>query len=118
MAANPDELIQRILVLAPIGRDAPAAAHHLADSNLTSVLCVDLADLNSKLLEGAAAALVTEEAFLEGGTQALEKWVANQPAWSDFPFIVLTSRATSPAPHTYRLRLLERLRHVFLVWPA
>ena len=26
MAANPEELINRILVLTPIGRDAPAAA--------------------------------------------------------------------------------------------
>ena len=41
--------------------------------------------------------LVTEEAFLLGGTQTLEKWVAGQPPWSDFPFIILTSRATSAA---------------------
>ncbi|HWL74983.1 MAG TPA: histidine kinase dimerization/phospho-acceptor domain-containing protein, partial [Burkholderiaceae bacterium] len=74
-----------------------------------------MADLNLKLLEGAAAALVTEEAFLEGGTQALEKWVANQPAWSDFPFIVLTSRATSPAAHAYRLRLLDSLGNVSML---
>src|SRR4029079_16690200 len=115
MAENPDELTQRILVLAPIGRDAPAAAHHLAESKLSCVICADLADLNIKLREGAAAALVTEEAFLENSTQALEKWVANQPAWSDFPFIVLTSRATSPAAHTYRLRLLESLGNVTML---
>jgi signal transduction histidine kinase/CheY-like chemotaxis protein len=115
MAANPEELIHRILVLAPIGRDAPAAAHNLTVSNLTCVICSDLDDLNAKLREGAAAALVTEEAFLEGGTQALENWVANQPAWSDFPFIVLTSRATSPAAHAYRLRLLESLGNVSML---
>jgi signal transduction histidine kinase/CheY-like chemotaxis protein len=115
MAANPDELNQRILVLAPIGRDASAAAHHLAESNLTCVTCADLADLNTKLREGAAAAVVTEEAFLEGSTQALEKWVANQPAWSDFPFLILTSRATSPAAHAYRLRLLETLGNVSML---
>lgn len=115
MAVNPDELIQRILVLAPIGRDAAAAVHHLAESNLTSVICADLADLNLKLREGAAAALVTEEAFLQGGTQALEKWVASQPPWSDFPFIVLTSHATSPAAHAYRLRLLESLGNVSML---
>jgi signal transduction histidine kinase len=115
MAANPDEVTQRILVLAPIGRDAPAAAHHLAESNLTCVICADLADLDTKLREGAAVALVTEEAFLQGSTQALEKWVANQPAWSDFPFIVLTSRATSLAAHAYRLRLLESLGNVSML---
>jgi signal transduction histidine kinase/CheY-like chemotaxis protein len=115
MAANPEELTQRILVLTPIGRDAPAAAHHLAESNLTCVICVDLDDLNTKLREGAAAALVAEEAFLQGSAQALEKWVANQPPWSDFPFIVLTSRATSPAAHAYRLRLLESLGNVSML---
>jgi signal transduction histidine kinase/CheY-like chemotaxis protein len=115
MAANPNELMQRVLVLAPIGRDAPAAAHNLSESKLTCVICSDLDDLNAKLREGAAAALVTEEAFLAGGTRALEKWVASQPAWSDFPFIVLTSRATSPAAHAYRLRLLESLGNVSML---
>ena len=47
--------------------------------------------------------------------QALEEWVANQRAWSDFPFIVLTSRATSPAAHAYRLRLLESLGNVSML---
>jgi signal transduction histidine kinase/CheY-like chemotaxis protein len=115
MAANPEELTQRILVLTPIGRDAPAAAHHLAESNLTCVICIDLDDLNTKLREGAAVAVVAEEAFLQGSTQVLEKWVANQPPWSDFPFIVLTSRATSPAAHAYRLRLLESLGNVSML---
>jgi signal transduction histidine kinase len=115
MAANPEELTQRILVLTPIGRDAPAAAHHLAVSNLTCVICVDLDDLNTKLREGAAVAVVAEEAFLQGSTQVLEKWVANQPPWSDFPFIVLTSRATSPAAHAYRLPLLESLGNVSML---
>ena len=115
MAASPEELADRIIVLAPIGRDAPAAAHHLAESKLACVICADLDDFNTKLSEGAAAALVTEEAFLRGSTQALEEWVANQPAWSDFPFIVLTSRATSPAAHAYRLRLLESLGNVSLL---
>jgi len=68
MAANPDGLTKRILVLAPIGRDAPAAAHHLAQNNLTCVICADLADLHTKLREGAAVALVTEEALLQGST--------------------------------------------------
>src|SRR6478752_4547967 len=115
MAANPEELINRILVLTPIGRDATAAAQNLAESNLPCVICLDLDDLNAKLREGAAAALVTEEAFLQGSVQTIEKWVASQPAWSDFPFIVLTSRATSSAAHAYRLRLLESLGNVSML---
>jgi KaiC/GvpD/RAD55 family RecA-like ATPase len=116
MSPNPNhELEHRVLVLAPIGRDAQAAAQHLTDSKLPSVVSQDLDDLLAKLLEGAAVALVTEEALLPGGTQALERWVASQPPWSDFPFIVLTSRATSTAAQTHRMRLLESLGNVSLL---
>jgi signal transduction histidine kinase/ActR/RegA family two-component response regulator len=58
--------------------------------------------------------LVSEEAFLQG-TQPLEEWVADQPPWSDFPFIVLTTRTTSPATHAYRTRLLQSLGNVSLL---
>ena len=115
MTANNEQFAQRVLVLAPIGRDALAAARHLAESNLDSVVCEDINDLLIKLSEGAAIALVTEEAFLHSGTQTLERWVARQPPWSDFPFIVLTSRATSAATQTYRMRLLESLGNVSLL---
>jgi signal transduction histidine kinase/ActR/RegA family two-component response regulator len=115
MTADTEQLEQRVLVLAPIGRDAHAASQHLAESKLDSVVCNDMADLLIKLGEGAAMALVTEEAFLRGGTQALEKWVAGQPPWSDFPFIVLTSHATSAAAQAYRVRLLESLGNVSLL---
>jgi signal transduction histidine kinase/CheY-like chemotaxis protein len=115
MSGNTEQLERRVLVLAPIGRDAQAAAQHLAESKLDSVVCDDIDDLLAKLSEGAAIALVTEEAFLRGGTQALEKWVAGQPPWSDFPFIVLTSRATSAVAQAYRMRLLESLGNVSLL---
>jgi signal transduction histidine kinase len=115
MTVHTDRLERRVLVLAPIGRDAQAASQHLAESKLDSVVCTDIEDLLIKLGEGASIALVTEEAFLRGGTQALERWVANQPPWSDFPIIVLTSRATSAAAHGYRVRLLESLGNVSLL---
>jgi signal transduction histidine kinase/CheY-like chemotaxis protein len=115
MPPGPENFQERVLVLAPIGRDAQAAAQHLAECKLTSVVCDNLEDLLVKLGEGAALALVTEEAFLSRGTDALEEWVANQPPWSDFPFIVLTSRADSAAAQAYRRRLLESLGNVSLL---
>lgn len=115
MAPTAKPLAERILVLAPIGRDAQAAAQNLTENKLECVICGDVEDFTAKVREGAAIALVTEEALLRGSTHALEKWVANQPAWSDFPFIVLTSRATSPAARTYRMRLLDSLGNVSLL---
>jgi hypothetical protein len=67
------------------------------------------------LCEGAAVAVATEEAFVRGNAQIVEQWVAEQPPWSDFPFVVLTGRASSATAHVYRLRLLERLGNVSLL---
>lgn len=106
---------ERVLILAPIGRDAQAAARNLTELRIESVICPGIADLLLRLDEGGAAALVTEEAFLSGGTESVERWVANQPPWSDFPFIILTSRATSEATHAYRMRLLRSLGNVSLL---
>jgi signal transduction histidine kinase/CheY-like chemotaxis protein len=115
MTGNTERLAQRVLVLAPIGRDAQAAAQHLAESNLDSVVCRDIENLLVNLNEGAVLALVTEEALFRSETRDLERWVASQPPWSDFPFVVLTSRATSVATQAYRMRLLESLGNVSLL---
>src|SRR5437868_526462 len=115
MAGRAEQLKNRILILAPIGRDSHAAAQHLAESNLYCLICADLDDLNEKLQEGGAVALVTEEAFYQRVTLPLERWVASQPPWSDFPFIVLTTRATSVAAQAYRMRLLQSLGNVSLL---
>ncbi len=55
-------------------------------------ICPDLADLARAIVEGAGAALVTEEA-LDGDDDAgmVLRWVAAQPPWSDFPFVVLAA---------------------------
>jgi signal transduction histidine kinase len=106
---------ERVLVLAPIGRDAQAAAQQLAENGLTCVVCTDIPDLHERLKEGAAAALVTEEALLGDGVEELGAWVADQPPWSDFPFVVLTSHVTSAFAHLHRLRLLESLGNVSLL---
>jgi hypothetical protein len=83
MAANPNELVQRVLVLAPIGRDASAAARNLAESNLACVICSDLDD-ERKIAGGRRRALVTE-AFLEGSTQALENGLPINLPGQTFP---------------------------------
>jgi len=115
MAETTEDVTQRVLVLAPIGRDAQAAAQQLAAAGLTCVACSELKELCKELDHGAGAALVAEEAFSQGGTWQVDRWVARQPAWSDFPFVVLTSRYTSALAHAHRLRLLESLGNVSLL---
>src|SRR3954447_255914 len=113
--AHPEDLRSRVLVLAPIGRDAHAATRLLSDGKICAAICRDVTDLCSKIEEGAAVALVAEEAFLRDPILPLERWLQRQPPWSDFPFVILTSRATSVAAHAYRVRLLEKLGNVCLL---
>src|SRR5215216_1792916 len=115
MAEATEDVTQRVLVLAPIGRDAQAAAQQLAAAGLSCVVCSELKELCKELDHGAGAALVAEEAFSQRGTWQVDRWVARQPAWSDFPFVVLTSQYTSALAHAHRLRLLQSLGNVSLL---
>jgi DNA-binding NtrC family response regulator len=110
-----EEFEQRVLILAPIGRDARAAAQLLEDRAIGCVICASVNDLDEKLKEGAAAALITEEALLDDTNRRVISWIDQQPPWSDLPFIVLTSQHSSAAAHTYRLHLLQDLGNVSLL---
>ena len=115
MVHRPDEIGERVLILAPIGRDARSAADQLTAVGLKCSICPDLKTLQHDLREGAAVAVIAEEAFYPDVLVELEHWVDTQPQWSDFPFVVLTSRASSAAAHTRRTRLIEGLRNVSLL---
>ena len=80
-----------VLILAPHGRDAEVAASILAEAGIPTRMCAGRPEL-VEALDGATCAVVTEEALLAANRQTLADWVARQPPWSDFPFILLTLR--------------------------
>lgn len=83
---------QRVLIHAPRGRDATVIGSVLAAEGIPSLVCQHPDDLIGALMEGGAAAIVTEEALAAVDTQTLQLWLAGQPSWSDFPFLVMASR--------------------------
>lgn len=83
---------ERILILAPRGRDAPVIAETLANLGYRTLICPDLGALTHALQEQAGAAILTEEALAQDGVIKLSAWLAAQPPWSDFPFIVLVTK--------------------------
>ncbi len=87
---NPMPPAERTLILAPRGRDALIARQILDDAALGCDICPDLGRLVRELVRGAEAAVLTEEACRTEEIRELAAWVASQPAWSDFPFILLT----------------------------
>jgi PAS domain S-box-containing protein len=85
----------QVLVLAPSGRDAAVIGGLLAQVGIGATPCKDLAALVDRLdAPDAGAALVAQEALLRD-TAALRQWIAAQPPWSDFPFVLLTFRDRS-----------------------
>jgi signal transduction histidine kinase/ActR/RegA family two-component response regulator len=105
---------ERILVLAPTGRDGGAACALLGSAGLSATSCADIAELQHNLTAGAGAAVIAEEAFLGADLAPLFEWVNTQPPWSDFPFIILTTRRDDPRLRQYMLGLISNLRNVTL----
>ncbi|NLE57374.1 MAG: PAS domain-containing protein [Planctomycetes bacterium] len=82
---------QRVLVLAPTGRDAHVIAQTLTEARLRSEIVSDMAEFCRALGEGAGAAVVAEEALAGSAVAVLTAALAEQPPWSDIPLIVLTA---------------------------
>ena len=58
--------------------------------------------------------MIAEEAFLGADAVPLFSCVSNQPPWSDFPFVILTTRRDDPKVRRYTLGLIDKLRNVTL----
>lgn len=122
-AAEPLE--QRVLVLAPFGSDAAVVRAALSEAGIACVSCSCMDEVCSEVSRGAAALLLAEEAFSGEGRSRLADTLADQPAWSDLPVVVLispdrhmneTSDAARSVEGTAHLTLLERpMRRLTLV---
>ena len=105
---------ERILVLAPRGRDAQVIAQVLAGSGLTCAACGDYPALMRELDAGAGAAVISEEALQGADLDILAAWLARQASWSDFPFVLLVSRQAAPRKEAARM-LLGNIANVLLL---
>jgi signal transduction histidine kinase len=114
MSPGTDHLAERILVLAPTGRDAPLICTVLRQANLFAQRCGDIAELCAALEGGAAAVLITEEALDPASLKKLIEALERQPSWSDIPILLLTGREFAESS-VRPLRFLGPLRNVTLL---
>ena len=98
---------ERILVLAPVGRDGQLAERALRGGGLEALACADIEQLCERIGEGAGAAVLTEEALFPGAATRLSEELGRQPPWSDLPLIIFGSRETSGA-QAGNVTLLDR----------
>jgi signal transduction histidine kinase/CheY-like chemotaxis protein len=80
---------RRVLILAPLGKDAALLAELLRGDGIECMICADLPVLLYEMSKGAAALVVAEEALVDGDAR-LPALLAKQPAWSDIPILLLT----------------------------
>jgi signal transduction histidine kinase/CheY-like chemotaxis protein len=80
---------RRVLILAPIGKDASLIESMLRSEEVDCAICPDLDTLLRELMRGAAATVIAEEALIDGDTR-LQALLARQSAWSDLPIVLLT----------------------------
>ncbi|BCA61518.1 hypothetical protein HMP09_0752 [Sphingomonas sp. HMP9] len=109
----------RVLILAPRGRDAAIASDLLGRNDIIAFVCRDQSELLVELAKGAGAVMLTEEALIAEEVALLAEWVAAQPNWADIQFVVLangtraprTARATQRLADLGNVLLLERPLH-------
>jgi signal transduction histidine kinase len=105
----------RVVILAPIGRDAVLLASSLSPLAVDRAIATDAAQLLHMLGEGAGCAVVAEEALTFEARQDFERWVAQQPPWSDMPLIVLTFSGRVSRESDRRSEELQALGNVTLI---
>jgi signal transduction histidine kinase len=108
-------LEMRVVILAPVGRDAALLAETVAATSIETAIASDPAALLHLLDEGAGLVIVAEEALTPPVMEALTRWLESQPSWSDMPFIVLTSSGRPTRQDHYRAQEIQRLGNVTLM---
>ena len=82
---------ERVLVLAPTGRDCDLISKMLGAEGLCCAECRTVEELAAAVDEGAGLALFAEEALVGISIKQLVSVLERQPSWSDFPLLFLTS---------------------------
>jgi signal transduction histidine kinase len=110
--ADPED---RVLIFAPIGRDAELTSRLLEGASIRCAVCGSLDSLTATLEgEGAGALLLTEEALDEPGFSGLVESLGQQPPWSDVP-VLLFAGGPGADVRTRAIRSIDGLRNVTLL---
>ncbi|KFC64432.1 PAS/PAC sensor hybrid histidine kinase [Devosia sp. LC5] len=83
---------ERALILVSAEGDGDQTSQLLKNAGWAAETFTHADALVEQLHKGAGVALLADETLHGDNLRPLFEWVANQPSWSDFPFIVLTRR--------------------------
>jgi signal transduction histidine kinase/ActR/RegA family two-component response regulator len=101
-----DAIEERVLMLAPTGRDAPLIAAALRRHGLTSVACRDLHHVCCEIEVGAGTAMLAEEGLRPAEMPVLAEALLRQPPWSDLPLLILTGKGVPSRASVQRFQII------------
>ena len=97
MNQGANRLDRRLLVLAPTSKDGEIMQSILAQTAIVVELVPSCVRLAAAMEDGAGAALLPEEALTADGSVHLLRFLNAQPAWSDFPMLILARQGADSA---------------------
>jgi PAS domain S-box-containing protein len=89
----------KVLISAPLGRDADYLKTLLAESDIESCIMDSVHHLADTINDESAAVIITSEAIATQDLSPLTQVLQKQPAWSDLPFIYLAPPRLSSTPN-------------------
>ena len=110
--AEPAVRDETVLILAPTAKDAALTRRILDQAGVECVPCAHVTELCAGIDAGAGMAMLSEEALSPANLELLRLAVRRQPAWSDFPLLILTEEG---ADSEMVLRTIETLGNVTLL---
>ena len=111
---SPADTSRRVLVFAPVGRDAALTRDLLQRHAIDTVICASIAETCGQVQHGCAAVIVTEEVFEQPDYQRLPACLQAQPPWSDIP-VLMFAGSEGRAASTVTIGLLESFPNVTLL---
>src|SRR5579859_4743846 len=107
-----EKLDERVLLLAPTGRDAELTCGFLQAAAIAALACRDMFDLAGKMDEGCGAIIVAEETLGFTSVKMLTDLVSKQPSWSEIPICIITSGGEAGSETLRRLTLFSAVGNV------
>jgi two-component system, sensor histidine kinase len=85
---------ERIVILAPSGRDGELAMRILGNAGFHCEAAADAKEVCDAIREGAGAVVLAEEALSKDAVEELAEALACEEAWSEIPILILATQSS------------------------
>jgi len=106
---------ERILILAPTGRDAAMTARFMESAHLHPLICKGYKELSAAMRDGCGLLFLTSEALTAQVLAVVLEVLQEQPPWSDLPLLVLISGGNTAPSNSASLDELVKAGNVTLI---